>query len=67
MAYAYHDRSHSDIRKFVIVHIGTYKTDYLREFILNVGNYIFKKDPCDEVEFHYLYNENDEAQLGWNN
>jgi hypothetical protein len=30
MAFAYHDRSKSDIRKFVIVHIGTYKTEDLQ-------------------------------------
>lgn len=47
MALAYHDRTRSDIRKFIIVHFGTYKTDDLKEFLLSVTNYIFKKDPCD--------------------
>ena len=47
MAYAYHDRNRSDIRKFVIVHAGTYKNENLNEFILSISNYIFKKDPCD--------------------
>lgn len=30
MAFAYHDRSRSDIRKFVIIHIGTYNTEDLK-------------------------------------
>lgn len=47
MAFAYHDRDRSDIRKFVLVHIGTYKNEDLKDFILSVSNYIFKKDPCD--------------------
>lgn len=47
MAYAYHDRSRSDIRKFIIIHVGTYKTEDLKEFIINVSNFIFRKDPCD--------------------
>lgn len=53
MAIAYHDRSRSDIRKFIIVHMGTYKTEDLKDFILSATNYIFKKDPCDEIEFNY--------------
>ena len=63
MAYAYHDRNRSDIRKFVIVHIGTYKNEDLKEFILSISNYIFKKDPTDEIEFHFKYDEDNEAQL----
>ena len=39
-----------------IVHIGTYKNEDLKEFIIYVSNYIFRKDPCDEVEFIYTYN-----------
>ena len=30
MAYAYHDRERNDVRKFVIVHVGTYKTEDLK-------------------------------------
>lgn len=47
MAYAYHDRERNDVRKFVIVHVGTYKTEDLKEFIISVSNFIFRKDPCD--------------------
>ena len=67
MSFAYHDRNRSDIRKFVIVHIGTYKNEDLKEFILSVSNYIFKKDPCDEIEFHYQYDEANEEQLARSN
>lgn len=63
MAYAYHDRTRSDVRKFVIVHVGTYKTEDLREFIINASNFIFRKDPCDEIEFHYKYDEANQSQL----
>ena len=47
MAYAYHDRTRSDSRKFTIVHAGTYKTQDLKDFMLSVTNYIFRKDPAD--------------------
>lgn len=63
MAFAYHDRNRSDIRKFVIVHAGSYNNEDLRDFLLSVSNYIFRKDPCDEIEFYYQYNEDDEMQL----
>ena len=48
-AIAYHDRNRSDLRKFTIVHMATYKDENLRDFILSVTNYIFRKDPCDEI------------------
>ena len=67
MAFAYHDRNRSDLRKFVLVHVGTYKNDDLKEFILSVTNYIFKKDPCDEIEFQYKFDENKDSQLQFSN
>jgi hypothetical protein len=62
-AIAYHDRNRSDLRKFTIVHMATYNDDYLRDFILSATNYIFRKDPCDEIEFHYKFNEAESDQL----
>ena len=56
LAFVYHDRSRSDLRKMSIIHIGTYKNEDIKEFIIHVSNYIFRKDPCDEVEFTYTYN-----------
>jgi len=47
MALAYHDRSRFDLRKFTIVHQATYKSEDLKDFILSVSNFIFRKDPCD--------------------
>lgn len=67
MAFAYHDRSRSDIRKFIIVHVGTYKDQDLKEFILSTSNFIFKKDPCDQIEFHYKYDQSVAAQLDFSN
>ena len=46
-ALAYHDRARSDLRKFTIVHMATYKDEDLKDFILSISNYIFRKDPCD--------------------
>lgn len=37
--------------------MATYKEEDLKDFILSVSNYIFRKDPCDEIEFHYKFNE----------
>lgn len=65
MAYAYHDRNRSDLRKFVIVHAGTYNREHLKDFLLSATNYIFRKDPCDEIEFHYKFNEDDEGELAF--
>lgn len=67
MALAYHDRTRSDLRKFTIVHMGTYKDDDFKDFVLSITNYIFKKDPCDEIEFHFKFNESDEEQLEFSN
>jgi len=30
---------------------------------LSVTNYIFRKDPCDEIEFHYKFNEANSDEL----
>lgn len=57
MALAYHDRSRQDIRKFTIIHMATYKNEDHKDFILSCTNFIFRKDPTDEIEFHYKFNE----------
>lgn len=47
MAFAYHDRNKTDLRKFTLVHISSYHDEQLKDFIISTVNYIFKKDPCD--------------------
>lgn len=47
MALAYHDRTRQDIRKFTLIHLATYKSEDLRDFILSTTNFIFRKDPVD--------------------
>jgi hypothetical protein len=63
LALAYHDRNRSDVRKFSIIHIATYLAEDLKEFILSCTNFIFRKDPCDEIEFYYKFNEGVTDQL----
>ena len=67
MAFAYHDRTRSDCRKFSIVHVGTYKTENLKDFIISATNYIYRKDPADEIEFHYVFDETIDEQLTFSN
>ena len=55
IALAFHDRSKTDVRKFQIVHISTYQNEDLKDFLISCVNYIFKKDPTDEIEFYYKY------------
>jgi hypothetical protein len=47
LALAYHDRSRQDLRKFIIIHMATYKNEDLKDFILSSTNFIFRKDPVD--------------------
>ena len=47
LALAYHDRARQDVRKFIIIHLATYKNEDLRDFVLSTTNYIFRKDPTD--------------------
>ena len=49
IALVFHDRNKVDLRRMSIVHIGTYKTEDLQEFIVTVANFIFRKDPCAHV------------------
>jgi hypothetical protein len=65
LALAYHDRSRQDVRKFTLIHLATYRADDLRDFILSTTNYIFRKDPVDEIEFHYRFNENEPDQAAF--
>jgi hypothetical protein len=63
LALAYHDRTRADSRKFTLVHAATYKNEDLRDFLLSISNFIFRKDPADEIEFHFRFDENTPAQL----
>jgi hypothetical protein len=65
LALAYHDRNRQDVRKFTIIHLATYRSDDLKDFILSCTNFIFRKDPADEIEFHYRFNEEDAAQTAF--
>lgn len=65
LALAYHDRARQDVRKFTIIHLATYKNEDLRDFILSTTNYIFRKDPTDEIELHYRFNETDPGQAAF--
>ena len=49
MAFVFHDRDRAECRKFVIAHIGAYDNNNLKDLIISVTDYIFLKDPCDEI------------------
>ena len=65
MALAYHDRNRADLRKFSIVHIATYRQEDLQPFVLSVTGFIFRKDPADEIEMHYRFDEKEADQLAF--
>jgi hypothetical protein len=67
LALAFHDRNKTDSRKFTIIHFSTYKTHDLKDFLTSCVNYIFKKDPADEIEFHYKFDESLPDQAAYSN
>lgn len=65
MSLAFHDRNKTDSRKFTIIHFSTYHNEDLKDFLTSCINYIFKKDPADEIEFHYKFDESIEEQAAF--
>jgi hypothetical protein len=49
LALAFHDRNKTDTRKFTIVHFAAYHNEDVKDFLMSCVNYIFKKDPVDEI------------------